>query len=59
MAWWANLQIDALKEAKELWATTLLQADPPSDTAVVAGQSGTTLDPVNGAERNSNGRASP
>jgi hypothetical protein len=31
MAWWANLQIDALKEAKELWAATLLQADPTSD----------------------------
>jgi hypothetical protein len=59
MAWWANLQIDALKEAKELWAVTLLQADPLSDTAVVTRQSSTTLDPANGADRNSNGRASP
>jgi hypothetical protein len=31
MAWWANLRIDALSEAKELWAVTLFQADPTSD----------------------------
>ena len=30
-AWWANLQIDALKQARELWAVTSLQADPTSD----------------------------
>jgi hypothetical protein len=27
-AWWANLQIDALNEAKELWQATLLKAEP-------------------------------
>jgi hypothetical protein len=63
MAWWANLQIDAMKAAKELWAATLLQADPASDrnTAVVARQSGldSKLDPVSEAERNAAGRASP
>jgi hypothetical protein len=31
MAWWANLQIDALTEAKELWAATLLQTAAASD----------------------------
>jgi hypothetical protein len=31
MAWWANMQIDALREAKELWAATLLQTAPASD----------------------------
>jgi hypothetical protein len=31
MAWWANLRIVALAEAKELWAVTLIQADPTSD----------------------------
>ncbi len=30
-AWWANMQIDAIKAAKELWALTSLQADPTSD----------------------------
>jgi hypothetical protein len=31
MARWANLRIVALAEAKELWAVTLIQADPTSD----------------------------
>jgi ERF superfamily len=44
MAWWANLKIDALKEAKELWAATLLET---SDLSAQI------------SERNSNGRASP
>jgi hypothetical protein len=26
-AWWANMQIDAIKAAKELWAVTTFQAD--------------------------------
>ena len=58
MAWWANLQIDALKEAKELWTATLLQADPTSDrnSALGTGQSGSTRDP---AAKNTVGRVSP
>src|SRR6202171_5952062 len=31
MAWWANLQIAPIEVARELWAATLLQADPASD----------------------------
>jgi hypothetical protein len=59
MAWWANLQIDALKEAKELWEATLLQADPTSDRNTAlgrTGQSGSTRDPV---EKNRVGRVGP
>jgi len=26
LAWWANVQIDAIKAASELWASTELQA---------------------------------
>jgi hypothetical protein len=33
MAWWANLQIAPIETARELWAATLLQADPASKTA--------------------------
>jgi hypothetical protein len=58
-AWWANLQITPLEVARELWAATLLRSEPPNDTAVVTKQCSTTLDPANGAERNSNGRPSP
>jgi len=57
MAWWANLQIDALKQARELWAKTLLQADP--STALGMRQSRQTLDPPNAAARNTVGRVSP
>jgi hypothetical protein len=58
-AWWANLQIDALREARELWAATMLQAAIERNDA--AGQSGLggTPDPANGAERNTLGRARP
>jgi hypothetical protein len=59
MAWWANLQIDALKDAKELWEATLLQADPTSDRNTAlgrTGQSGSTRDPV---EKNRVGRVGP
>jgi hypothetical protein len=65
MAWWANLQIDALKEARELWAATLLREDPASDrtTAVATRRSSldTKLDPSTDAEstRPAVGRASP
>jgi hypothetical protein len=67
MAWWANLQIDAIKAAQELWAETLLQADPASDrrTAVATRQPslGTKLDAATEAEsvlsRNAVGRSSP
>ena len=51
MAWWANLRIDALKEAKELWAVTLVQANPTSDTADATRQPiHGPLDPANGGE---------
>src|SRR5258705_10261281 len=56
MAWWANLQIDALKESKELWAATPLQTSE-RNPAVVAGH-GTKLDPAD-TERNAIGRTSP
>jgi hypothetical protein len=49
MAWWANLQIDAIEAARELWTATELQTDQASDrnAAVAARQSslGTKLDP--------------
>jgi hypothetical protein len=58
-AWWANLQIDALKEARELWAATLLRAATECNNAVGTRQSGSgsTLDPAN--ERNTLGGTSP
>ena len=65
MAWWANLQIAPIETATELWAATLLQADPASDgkTAVAIRQPSLKLDPANGAEsalsRNAVGRSSP
>jgi len=65
MAWWANLQIAPIETATELWAATLLQADPASDgkTAVAMRQPSLTLDPANDAEsvlsRNAGGRTSP
>jgi ERF superfamily len=63
MAWWANLQIDALKEAKELWAATLLQADPARKTIEIANKRPGKIDPASDAEsivsRNSVGRTSP
>jgi ERF superfamily len=56
-AWWANLQIDALKEARELWAATLRQpAIERNDAAEQSGLGG-ALDPAN--ERNMLGRTSP
>jgi hypothetical protein len=67
MAWWANLRISAIEVARELWAATLLQADPASDrhSSVATRQSSLSikLDPANDAEsmlsRNAVGRASP
>ena len=58
-AWWANLQIDALKEATELWAATLLRGATECNDAVGTRPSGpgSTPDPAN--ERNTLGRASP
>ena len=59
MAWWANLQIDALKEAKELWAATLLTMTEQSRR----GSPGAHLDPSTDAEsvasRTAIGRTSP
>ena len=63
MAWWANLRIDALKEAKELWEAT--QADPDRNTASVIRRAGldTRLESANDADgglpRNAIGRSSP
>jgi hypothetical protein len=36
MAWWANLQMAPMETARELWAATLLQMDPPSDRNTAA-----------------------
>jgi hypothetical protein len=60
-AWWANLQIAPLKVASELWAATLLQADPARKTTEVVNRH--KIDPANDAEsglpRNAVGRTSP
>src|SRR6266404_1869444 len=62
MAWWANLRIAPMEVAKELWAATLLQADPASDrkTTEVAKRQPDKIDPANDAEsilsRNAVGR---
>jgi hypothetical protein len=60
-AWWANLQIDAIKAANELWTATLLQAATERNDALGARQSGPAgpLDPANVAERNTLGGTSP
>src|SRR6266403_158879 len=66
-AWWTNLRIDALKVAKDLWAATLLQADPTSDRntplATTQPSLGAKLDPANDAEsvlsKTAVGRSSP
>jgi hypothetical protein len=66
-AWWANLQIDAIKAAKELWAVTTFQADPTSDRQTADGMKQPGFgrpDPATRAEksvlsRNTVGRASP
>ena len=53
MAWWANLQIAPMETARELWAATLLEADPASDrqtTEVAKRQPGLKIDPANDAE---------
>jgi hypothetical protein len=62
MAWWANLQMAPIAAARELWAATLLQADPVTDRQPATrhlGQ-GSKLDPAADAEsvRNAIGRAS-
>ena len=63
MAWWANLQIAPLEMARELWAATLLQADPARKTTEVANERAGKVDPANEAEsvvsRNSVGRIRP
>jgi ERF superfamily len=65
MAWWANLQIAPIETAGELWAATLLQADPTSDrrTTEVAKRQPGRIDPANDAQsvlpRNAAGRSSP
>jgi hypothetical protein len=63
MAWWANLQIDALKEAEELWAVTLLQADPMSHRNAALGTGlpnrDNSPDPADAADRNALGHTSP
>src|SRR6202045_1677411 len=65
MAWWANLQIAPIEVAIELWAATLLQADPASHggTAVAMRQPSLKPNPANDAEStlsgNTVGRTSP
>jgi hypothetical protein len=60
MAWWANLQIEALKEAKELWAATLLQMDPASNGTAAAAMKQNSRTAVDAAkEKNPIGLASP
>jgi hypothetical protein len=54
-AWWANLQIDALKEARELWAATMLRAATECNDRQSG--PGSTLEPAN--ERNTLGGTSP
>jgi hypothetical protein len=62
-AWWTNLRIDALNEARELWEAT--QADPDRNTASVIRRAGldTRLESANGADgalpKNAIGRSSP
>jgi ERF superfamily protein len=50
MAWWANLQITPSETARELWAATLLQADPVSDRKTATKQPRLKLDPADDAE---------
>ncbi len=63
-AWWANLQIDALNEAKVLWQATLLKAEPDrnSGSAMRRPRLGTRLEPSNDVDgalpRNAIGRSS-
>jgi hypothetical protein len=59
MAWWANLQIDALKEAKQLWSATVLPAG--DRMGLITGQSslGREPDPANSADGNTVGRVGP
>jgi hypothetical protein len=59
MAWWANLQIDALKQAKQLWSATVLPAG--DRIGLITGQSslGREPDPANSADGNTVGRVGP
>jgi ERF superfamily len=60
-AWWANLKIDALKEAKELWAGTLVQIAAANDRSTPVRQSSLAikLDAGIEAESNATGLATP
>jgi hypothetical protein len=60
MAWWANLQIVPMDTASELWAATLLRADPASE-ATATSKPNLKLHSSNGAESafSKNGRSSP
>jgi hypothetical protein len=60
MAWWANLQIAPMDTASELWAATLLRADPASE-ATATSKPSLKLHSSNGAESafSKNGRSSP
>jgi hypothetical protein len=57
-AWWANMQIDAIKAAYELWAVTSLQAATECNDAVGTRLAG-SFDPAKGAEINALRRAGP
>jgi hypothetical protein len=60
MAWWANLQIAPMEAASELWAATLLRADPASE-ATATSKPSLKLHSSNGAESafSKKGRSSP
>jgi hypothetical protein len=62
MAWWANLQIAPIEAARELWAATLLQAEPKIAAAMRRARPGANLDPGTVAEShasNADGLTSP
>jgi ERF superfamily protein len=64
MAWWANLQVDALNEAKELWEATLFQASQTSDRNAASARPGlgtrleSAHDPDGALPQNAGGRSS-
>jgi hypothetical protein len=60
MAWWANQQIAPMETARELWAATLLRADPASE-ATATSKPSLKLHSSNCAESafSKNGRSSP
>ena len=54
MAWWANVQIAPIEAASELWAATLLQAEPKTTAAMKPSRQAGKLDPDTNADVGSN-----